>query len=229
MFILAIDTSGAALSVALLQDETIRADVFLNTGVNHSINLLPAIKYVYEQTGLCTEAIDLFVCADGPGSFTGLRIGVATIKGLAMADGKPVVGVSSLDILAANAIPTSLNICPMLDAQRGQIYTSLYKMGDDFQLMRVSEEQVIELEPFLCSLTKETIFLGSGASKHAQRIKEVLPNRSIVLPERHGYNNAALAGILGLKKFEEGGVTDALSLKPRYLRASEAERKYGAT
>jgi tRNA threonylcarbamoyladenosine biosynthesis protein TsaB len=228
MYILAIDTSGAALSVALLEDDTIRAEIFLNTGGNHSHNLLPAIKYVYEQSSLNTDAANLFVCAIGPGSFTGLRIGVGTIKGLAMATGKPVVGVSSLEVLAANIAPVSMNICPMLDAQRGQIYTALYKMDDDFLPMRIIEEQVAELEPFLKGLTEKTVFLGSGALRHAQSIKKILPDTSIILPERHCYNRAAVAGILGLKKFKEGRTSDVLALKPRYLRTSEAERKYEA-
>ena len=226
MYILAIDTSGAALSVALLDDEAIRAEVFLNTGVNHSLHLLPAVKYVYEQAGLNTDAADLFVCAIGPGSFTGLRIGVGTIKGLAMAAGKPVVGVSSLAVLAANIAPVSMNICPMLDAQRGQIYTALYKMDGDFLPIRIGKEQVAELEPFLKGLTEKTIFLGSGALKHAQSIKKILPDTSILAPERHCYNRAAVAGILGLKKFQEGKTSDTRTFAPRYLRPSEAEKKF---
>ena len=226
MYILAIDTSGSALSVALLDDEAIRAEVFLNTGMNHSIHLLPAIKYVYEQAGLNTDATDLFVCTIGPGSFTGLRIGVGTIKGLAMAVGKPVVGISSLEVLAANIAPVSMNICPMLDAQRGQIYTALYKMDGDFLPIRIGEERVADVELFLKELAEKTIFLGSGAIKHAQIIKKILPDMSILAPERHCYNRAAVAGILGMKKFQEGKTSDALTFAPLYMRPSEAEKKF---
>jgi tRNA threonylcarbamoyladenosine biosynthesis protein TsaB len=225
MYILAIDTSGAALSIALLEDEVIRAEVFLNTGMNHSIHLLPAVKYVHEQAGLKTDAADLFVCAIGPGSFTGLRIGAGTIKGLAMAAGKPVVGVSSLEVLAANISPVSLHICPMLDAQRGQIYTALYKMDDDCLPIRIGEERVADVELFLKELAEKTIFLGSGAIKHAQSIRRIMPDMSILAPERHCHNRAAVAGILGMKKFQEGKTSDVLTFAPRYLRPSEAEKK----
>jgi len=225
MYILAIDTSGAALSVALLENKVIRAELFLNTGMNHSVHLLPAVKYVYEQAGLKTDAADFLVCTIGPGSFTGLRIGVGTIKGLAMATGKPVVGVSSLEVLAANVFSTSLHICPMLDAQRGQVYTAVYKMDDDGLPICIGMERVVDVELFLNELTERTIFLGSGAIKYAQSIKRIVPEMSILVPEQFCHNRAAVAGILGIKRFHEGNILDALAFAPHYLRPSEAENK----
>ncbi len=226
MYVLAIDTSSEILSVALLEDELIRAEVFINTDMNHSLKLLPAIKYVYEQASLKANMTDVFVCTTGPGSFTGLRIGVSTVKGMAMAAGKPVVGISSLEALAANiALPVSMNICPMLDAQRGQVYTALYKMDDEFLPLRLGEEKVADVESFLKELKGKTIFLGSGAIKYAQIIKNTLADMSILAPEQHCHNRAGVVGLLGIKIFREGKASDPLRLAPNYLRPSEAERK----
>src|SRR5574340_1399824 len=127
MITLAIDSSSETASVALLENQTIRAELFLNAGFHHSVILLPAIQQIYETAGLTVDRTDLFVCTLGPGSFTGLRIGVGTIKGMAMATNKPVAGVSTLKALAANAAGGNTNICPLIDAGRGQIYAAHYK------------------------------------------------------------------------------------------------------
>jgi tRNA threonylcarbamoyladenosine biosynthesis protein TsaB len=227
MYVLAIDTSSKTLSVALLEDELIRAEVFINADMNHSIKLLHAIKYVYEQASLKADKADFYVCTTGPGSFTGLRIGVSTVKGLAIATGKPVIGISSLDALAANITPpASLNICPMLDAQRGQVYTALYKISEDLLPLCIGKEQVADVESFLKGVTENTIFLGSGAIKYAPVIKKTLADKFILAQERQCHVRAGMVGILGIKMFREGKASDPLTFAPNYLRPSEAERKF---
>ncbi len=220
---LAIDTSSETLSVALLQDGHIKAEVFVDAARNHSVLLLPAIRYAYDVTGLCFGETDLFVCTLGPGSFTGLRVGVSTVKGLAIATGKPVVGLSSLEALAANLGPVSVPVCPMLDAGRGQIYTAIYQMNGNSLPELSGEERISDLNVFLSGLRSDMVFLGSGALKYAESIKKLLPHSSFAR-EYHCHIRASVVGLLGMEKFHEGDILDVLTFVPRYLRPSEAEK-----
>ena len=226
MLTLAIDTTGTTLSAALLEDQTIRAEVFVNTGENHSLHLLPAIKHVYDLAGASTEKTDLFVCTLGPGSFTGVRIGVSTIKGLAMATNKPVVGFSTLEALAGNQGAFSGFICPLLDAQRGEIYAAAYELDDSFIPQLRREARLTNIEQFL-ALYKgkdKVLFLGSGAVTNAELIKRTLPE-AIIAPVQFCHVRASIVGWLGLVKFYQGQMLDVMTFPPLYLRLSEAERK----
>lgn len=230
MIVLAIDTAGPSLSVALLQDHAVTSELFINTGANHSFHLLPAIKHVYDVAGKSAGETDLFVCTSGPGSFTGLRIGVSTIKGLAMAAGRPVVGLSTLEALAANMNCVSKIICPMVDAQRNQVYAATYKIGRNFNSEMISEDMLTDLESYLSNLKdkENTIFLGSGALKYADKIISMIPN-SFIATSDFSYVRASLVAALGMRKFYEGCLTDPLNLMPKYLRLAEAERKHLAS
>jgi len=226
MLILAIDTTGASLSVALLQDQRICAEVFVNTGDNHSVHLLPTILHVYGLTGTSLGMTDLFVCTLGPGSFTGVRIGVSTIKGLAMATNKPVIGFSTLEALSAMMGAVPGKICPMLDAQRGQVYTAVYKFDDNIIPQIVNEEIIADLETFISQFIDKgkVLFIGSGAVKYADLIQRTLPE-AIIAPVPFSHLRASVIGLLGLLKFHQGHVLDVLTFTPSYLRLSEAERK----
>ena len=227
MLTLAIDTTGATLSAALLEDTTLLAEVFVNTGDNHSVQLLPAIKHIYDLTGASTELIDLFVCTLGPGSFTGVRIGVSTIKGLAMATGKPVVGCSTLEVLAAGMGPFSGIICPLLDAQRGQIYAAAYELDGSLLPQLRHEARLADLEPFLSLFhgRSRVLLLGTGAITYADLIKRILPE-AIIAPVQFSHVKASVVGTLGLMKFHQGQILDVMTFTPLYLRLSEAERKF---
>ena len=224
MQVLAIDTTGETLSVALLEGGETRAEVFINIGANHSLHLLPSIKHVYDVTGETIEATDLFACTMGPGSFTGSRIGAATIKGLAIATGKRVVGLSTLEALAANMGVSSSNVRPMLDAQRRQVYTALYAIKADALPELIGEERLADLDSLLANLEEDTVFLGSGALKYADLIKKALPKASIA-PTYCCYIRAGVVGTLGIGKFQNGEILDATTFTPRYLRLSDAESK----
>lgn len=227
MHILAIDSAAATLSVALLEDRTVRAEVCLNTGENHSLHLLTAIKHLYDLTDTALPDTDLFVCTHGPGSFTGVRIAVSTIKGLAMAANKPIVGVSSLEALAALSFLPFSTVCAMLDAQNGQIYAAAYRIGADSQLKTFVEEKICGVELFLADFTSEgeAVFIGSGALKYARFIKDAFPD-ALIVPAELSHVRAGTVGLLGLNKFYHGETSDFLTLVPRYLRLSEAERKF---
>ncbi len=229
MWILAIDTSAKTTSVALLNNTEVAAEIFINIGINHSSTLLPMVDTLCGMSGVGLEKVDLFVCTIGPGSFTGIRIGVCTVKGFALATGKPVVGVSTLDTLALNLTGYPLMICAMLDARKNQVYTALYRTGGTGLLEKREQERVTEIRELLRSIDEDVIFLGDGAEKYAGLIKEILPHKAFFMTGIHNQVRASMAGLLGENKFRTGDVMDPVSLVPRYLRLSEAETKTSAS
>jgi tRNA threonylcarbamoyladenosine biosynthesis protein TsaB len=149
MRILALETATNTVGLALMEEEQVLGEITLDLGRHHAEVLLPALDKLFAMTGLTPEEVDLLACTIGPGSFTGLRIGISTVKGLALAMDRPIVGVSTLEALALNALPTNGWICPMLDARKSQVFTSLYRMGPDGLPERVGEERLIGIGDFL--------------------------------------------------------------------------------
>ncbi len=225
MLILASDTSTKTASVALLRDRTIVAESFINIGKNHGETLLPEIMDLLSSGNTTLDEIDLFAVTIGPGSFTGLRVGASTVKGLAFATGRPVVGVSTLETLASNLSNSLIAICPMLDARKGEVYTALYRPEKaDFPKEIVSEE-VMDPGEFLEGVDEDVIFLGDGAVSYMDIIRKRLPDKSHFAISHLNYIRASSAGLIGLKKFRDGDTLDLLTFTPRYLRVSEAEAK----
>jgi len=215
MLTLAFDTSSKTAAVALLKDSDILYDNIINTGLKHSEVLLPAIDYALRAISLKIKDVDLFACTIGPGSFTGLRISVSTLKGLMLATGKPAAGISSLAALALNAGKTSKLICSMIDAGRGQVYVSYFRYNDKNILQQISEEKVVNPKEIINNIDKNTLYVGDGVIKYAEIIKT--PEVSI-----EHYIRASAVGILGRKKFAENDLLDASTLVPFYLRSADA-------
>lgn len=226
MLTLAIDTSSKNIGIAFLDSEVTRIELLLNAGLHHSALLLPAIKESCELIKVSMGQIDLLVCTSGPGSFTGLRIGMSTIKGLALANKKPTIGVSTLEALAMNASHTPTVICPMMDAKKDQIYTALFSTGKNGQLKRMTEDKVIDIVSFLKEIRDDVIFLGDGAIKYADVIQKTLPAKGFFISHRDYFVKASNVGLIGLKMFMEGEGHGLLALRPKYLRLSEAEIKF---
>ena len=227
MLTLAIDTSGKTVSVALLDGDAVLSEVFISLNLHHSATLLPLMENLTRMAGITPDMVDLLVCTIGPGSFTGLRIGISTVKGLALATGKPVVGVSTLDALALNVVPLSRTICPMLDAGKKQVYTAIYRMGRKDIPEKTGEEMIANVEKFLRNLDREEeiIFVGDGAIKYRDLIKEILPEISVLAPGHHHFIRAAAVGMLGVRKFNDGDILNYITFTPLYLRPSGAEAK----
>lgn len=223
MLILALDTSTQSASVALLDDSEILCEININLGVNHSVIVLPAIHDLCRISHIEIGNIDLFACTRGPGSFTGLRVGISTVKGIALATGKPVVGVSTLDALAYNLVNSEMLVCPMLDARKNQVYTALYRTKPDNILEIKEHERVVDVRDFLSNIDDKTLFVGDGAMKHARLIHDSLPDKSFFASPAHQGVRAVTVGLLGEKKYKKGDLLNHDDLTPAYLRLSEAE------
>lgn len=221
MLTLSFDTSFKTAAVALLQDDTILYDAVINTGLNHSETLLLAIEQAFKQLRLKIEDIDLFACALGPGSFTGLRVGVSTLKGLLLACGKPAVGVSSLAALALNVTDSTAMICPVTDAGRGQVYTASYRYNNDL-LQQISPEIVIDPDEILFDSTCDIIFVGEGAIKYRDILMQKA-KAACFAPTREQFIRASAVGILGREKFLRNELLDPATFTPVYLRAADAK------
>ncbi len=224
MLILALECATKTIGVALLEGEDVLAEIYLGFDRHHAEILLPAIDRLFSLSGLTPGHVDLLACTVGPGSFTGLRIGVSTVKGLALATGKPVAGVSTLEVLAMNAVPFPQLICPMLDARKGQVYTGLYRLGPDGLPSPVRPEILTDAAQFLRELDQEEIiFVGEGAIRYEKVIRETGPGRTILAGSSRQRLMASSVGLIGLQRYRRGDIVNTLTFAPRYLRLSEAE------
>jgi tRNA threonylcarbamoyladenosine biosynthesis protein TsaB len=228
MITLAIDCATETVGLALLDGEEVLAEFHLGPGRHHAEVLLPALDSLLGLSGIPMEKVDLLACTTGPGSFTGVRMGVSTVKGLALAAGKPIVGVSTLETLAMNAFPVPWMICPLLDARRDQVYAGLYRMGQGGFPEAVAPERLTDIAHLLRDLPSERVdFVGDGAVRNRGRILESGPGRCV--PEGSGRHrlHASAVGLIGLHRYSRGQVDDPLTFSPKYLRLSEAEARAG--
>jgi tRNA threonylcarbamoyladenosine biosynthesis protein TsaB len=221
MLTLAFDTSSRTAAVAVLRDDTILYDSVINTGLNHSETLMPEIDYALRQVRIKISDINLFSCTIGPGSFTGLRIGVSTLKGLMMATGTPATSVSSLAAVALNPGITSKTICSMIDAGRGQVYVSQFRYNDKYILQQISEEKAGSPTEIFNSTDGNTLFVGDGVIKYAGIINNIKPEVFIASDLQH-HIRASAVGILGRRKFAQNDLLDPSTLVPIYLRTADA-------
>jgi tRNA threonylcarbamoyladenosine biosynthesis protein TsaB len=223
MRILAFDTSSRSASVAILQEDVILYDAIINSGLNHSEVLLPAIHQACLQTKIKIAEIDLFACTIGPGSFTGLRIGASTLKGFMLATGKPAAGVSSLAALALNAGKISKKICSIMDAGRGQVYTACFKYDKNGHLKQIREDRILNPADVKPDLKKETIIIDNAAIRYADIIAG--DKNADIVPISQQYIRASCAGILGREKYSQNELLDAETFAPLYLRSADAQIK----
>lgn len=221
MLTLAIECATKTIGLALLEEEEIRAELYFRPERQHTEVLLSAVEQLFMLTGKTLEEVNLLACTVGPGSFTGLRIGVSTVKGLALAMSTPVVGVSTLEALAVNAVNSPGPICSLIDAGKNQVYAGLFRIGPNGLPQAVTAEKLIDIAMFLKDLDQEEIvFLGDGAVRHEKLIGKT--HRGIVCSRGQKLLGSAV-GLIGLDRYRNGCVLDTLTFAPRYLRLSEAE------
>ncbi len=223
MKILAVDTSSAVASAAIVEDDKLICECVLNNKLTHSQTIMPMIDYVFKASELKPQDIDIFAVANGPGSFTGLRIGVTTVKGLAHAEGKPVVGVNTLEALAYNLPFCPYIISPIMDARREQVYNAFYKV-ENGQIIEIAPPRAIALSDCLEELQgfgKQVIFLGDGVPVFKEKIKEVLGSLALFAPQTVNAQRASAVAEAAKNK----QTVPYAELVPVYLRQSQAERE----
>ncbi len=222
MMILGIETSTKTGSVAVASDTGVVAQYSLNIETTHSERLLSTVDRVLADTGRVIADLDGLAVAIGPGSFTGLRIGLATVKGLALASGKPVAAVPTLHALAANLPYARHAVCPLLDARKGEVYAALFRHEDDI-LVQDMPETVLSLAQLASRVRGKTIFTGEGALLFRAELEKLLGDAALFAPPSTTLPSAATVAQLGMHLLAGGEGADIDSLAPRYIRRPEAE------
>ncbi|MGN0367777.1 MAG: tRNA (adenosine(37)-N6)-threonylcarbamoyltransferase complex dimerization subunit type 1 TsaB [Wujia sp.] len=227
MKILGVDSSGMVASVALVEDDLLVAEYSVNYKKTHSQTLLPMLDEIVKMTQLNLDEMDAIAVAAGPGSFTGLRIGAATVKGLGLALDKPIISVPSCHGLAYNLWGVSKLVCPIMDARRQQVYTGIYEYKDGQQVV-VSEQTACDIRDLieqLNAMNREVIFLGDGVPVYQELIKEYMKVPFEFAPASMNRQRAASVASLGAVYFAQGKCENADEHVPVYLRKSQAERE----
>ncbi len=226
MKILALDSTAVTASVALCKDSELLAEYTIRNGNTHSENLLPMIESMLHFFSLSPDDIDLFAASAGPGSFTGVRIGAATLKGLAFDTKKPCLGVSTLEALAYNLIGEEGLICPVMNARRRQVYTALFRIKDQKaeRLMPDSAIAISELDELLQAYSEPIRLVGDGY----EITKSLLTHATLETPERLRHQSAFSVAQVALLSYQNGVSTADTEMFPSYLRPSQAERERAA-
>ena len=227
MIFLTLDASSSSASVSVTKDDVLVYESYLNNGLTHSSGLMPMVEDALRHAGLDIAQIDVFGCVVGPGSFTGVRIGVSTVKALAHAANKPCVAVDALEALAANVTAFDGVVCPILDARAQQVYGAIFKRGEC-----LTEDTVEKLTLFLDRVEatgENALFLGDGAPGFEAAIRERLGDKAHFAQPQHNGLRAGSACALAARRLEAGETPlDYITLLPLYLRAPQAERERAA-
>jgi tRNA threonylcarbamoyladenosine biosynthesis protein TsaB len=226
MHIVSIDTSTQLASIALATDDTIIAESLFRANKALSANLLPELERMLAAADMTVGGIDLFACAIGPGSFTGVRAGVATIQGLALVTGKPCAGFSTLALLAMNFPLASLPVCPMLDARKNEVYAALYDCSAPLPTPVIADSVMgpeAFLDKLLATIVTPVILTGDGALRYKEAISARLGRRAIFAPPFLNAGHAANGVLLAIHAHQSGQDPEPGRLLPVYLRPSEAE------
>lgn len=227
MKILGIDTSSNASSVAVIEDNKLICEYTVNTKTTHSQKLMPMIENMLSMSEVNIKDIDAIAICIGPGSFTGLRIGMATAKAIAHVNNLPIIGVNSLEILASNMNLCDKKICSILDAQRNQVYTGKYKFEND-RVVEIQPIDVIEIEKLLEEILNDNedwIMVGEAVYKYEEKIKEI-KNIKIPAPSNNVTKASSLCSVAIRKYNENVDVHNCYNINPMYIRKSQAEVQY---
>jgi tRNA threonylcarbamoyladenosine biosynthesis protein TsaB len=227
MKLLALESSGLVASVAIITEEALLAEYTINYKKTHSQTLLPMLDEIVRMAELDLSEVDAIAVAAGPGSFTGLRIGSATAKGLGLALNKPIIPIPTLDSLAYNLYGSNKLICPMMDARRSQVYTGLYEFTTG-GLQILKSQSALAVDEILAEINqynREVIFLGDGAEAYKEQIIEGTKVSYEFAPIHLNRQRAGAVGALGIQYYKNGQMETAVQHEPVYLRLSQAERE----
>ena len=225
MKILALDTSARVASAAITENGKVLAEYTLNYKLTHSQTIMPMIDEIVKMTETDLNTIDYIACSSGPGSFTGLRIGAATAKGLAHGLNKPIVAVPTLEALAYNIFGTDKFICPIMDARRKQVYNAVYvPEGKKLDVILEEDTRIIDdVLDYVKDVDCDVIFVGDAVSLYKDKIAEL--DNAIIAPASCNMQRAACVAALAEVYIEEGKYMNGAEFAPEYLRKSQAERE----
>jgi tRNA threonylcarbamoyladenosine biosynthesis protein TsaB len=226
MKVLGIDTATSCGSIGVIDDDRVVSDYLLKSSVTHSERLLGSIEFVLKEARCALEDLDGWAISLGPGSFTGLRIGVSTVKGLAFATQKPVTGVPTLDALACQISPTPYLICPILDARKGEVYAAFYRYEKGDALNRISPYRAIRPEELVKEIVEKTIFIGDGVRTYGDFLRDILPIHAAFPSSPLHLLHGSIVAKLGVELLRKGESLDLPTFTPIYVRRSEAEIKW---
>ncbi|MBM4432878.1 MAG: tRNA (adenosine(37)-N6)-threonylcarbamoyltransferase complex dimerization subunit type 1 TsaB [Chloroflexi bacterium] len=214
---LAIDTSTEIASIALVQESQVLAELTWHCGQNHTAELLPHLTLLLEKAKVSLQATQCIIVAKGPGSFNGLRVGMATAKGLALSLGVPIIGISTLEAAAYQHAETGLPICPIFNAGREEIATATYQMKGN-EWLQITPEHITTLDALCLKISKKTVFCGEYISEVATELKQRLKQKAVIPPPAARLRRASFLAELGQKRLETGNFDNISTLQPIYLR-----------
>ncbi len=225
MKILALETSTMLGGVAIADEHGLIAEIRLNVKTTHSERMMTAIDWLLGQADLSLDKVDAVAVASGPGSFTGLRIGLATAKGLCYATGKPLVLVPTLEALAWHFPYCRHPVCTMLDARKGEVYAAVFLWKGDTFVTLVPETSITP-EDLVRDLRDPLVLTGEGVSRYRERILSVLGERALIAPFHKMIPSPSNIALLGILRAQRADYSDLATAEPLYVRRSEAEVKW---
>jgi tRNA threonylcarbamoyladenosine biosynthesis protein TsaB len=226
MRILGLETSSLVASVAVVTDDIVTAEYTVNFKKTHSQTLLPMLDEIVKMVDLDLDTIDAIAVSGGPGSFTGLRIGSATGKGLGLALKKPLIHIPTIDGMAYNLYGCGWKVCPIMDARRNQVYTGIYNNIEGFSI--VKEQCAMDMGDLIEELNaagEQVVFLGDGVPVYKEQIKEKMTVPFVFAPPHLSRQRAAAVAALGCVYYQEGKIESPQDHEPDYLRKPQAERE----
>lgn len=221
--VLAIDTTARIGSVALTDGHALLGEYLLCAAKTHSEKLLALIHQILKDTQVALNSIDMVAVSVGPGSFTGLRVGISTAQGLAFALAKDVIGVATLEVVAFQAGARRNLICPMIAARNQEVYTCLFRTSETGSLTRLTQATVIEPEQWLARVKEPMVLLGDGAHRYRATMQPILPEGSVVLPLILGLPRASSVAHLAREQYLNQQKSDRLPIAPIYIKPCDAE------
>ena len=225
MRVLGIDTSTMTAGVGIVEENEVLVDLKFDVKITYSEVLLSTIDLALKTVGLMINDMDGFAISIGPGSFTGLRIGLSTVKGLCFASGKPLASVPSLDALASLSLYCRYKVATLLDAKKNQVYAAIYDTSEG-ELKKESEYLVVGIEDLVKNISKRTLFVGPGAKLYQKELIHFLGDKACFALNEQSLPSGACVARLGLKKLMSGQTEEITNLEPLYIRISEAELKF---
>lgn len=224
-----MESSAGSASVAYLSNGKVLGQYYINAGLTHSTTLIPMTEELLKTANLTLKNIDYFAVSVGPGSFTGLRIGISAIKGISLAENKPCVAVSSLEAIAYNFIHTNTLVCAVIDARCNRFFTAIFKCNKNGSIKRLSEDKVLSYEEIVEELNKnycnESIVLAGDGAELAYKLMESNISDLQIAPQHLRYQQSIGVAMAAEKLAEQGKIVTSQQLLPTYLSLPQAQRE----